>query len=437
MTSKLAFFTIFLIVVNTGFTQQSLLQSGPMVGYSEMKEVAIWAQTNQEAYVSLSYWEKDLDEKKYQTETIKTTKKTGFTALLIADSVLPGRLYDYQLIINNIPIKRPYPCLFRTQSLWQWRTDPPDFKFVIGSCNYVSESQYDRPGKPYGGDYGIFKSIDQINPEMMLWLGDNIYLREVDWNTQTGINYRYTHTRSLPEMQPLLARTHHYAIWDDHDFGPNDSHGSFTHKDITLEAFKNFWANPSYGINGKPGITSQFSYNDCDFFLLDNRYNRTPVYDSANSEILGSEQIDWLIAALKASRSPFKFVAVGGQFLNSAKTYENHSRYPKERDYILKRIADENIKGVVFLNGDRHHGEISKLTLQNKIDVYDITSSPLTSRAHKKVKEYNEYRVEGSLITERHFTVIDVTGAKGERLLTIESFNTQGESIFTYSINQP
>ena len=424
------------LICHSLLAQKSHLQSGPMVGYSEMKEVAVWTQTNQADKVSMSYWEKGLDNKKYQTEAIYTTKKTGYTALLIADSVLPGRLYEYQIIINDIQIHLPYPCLFKSQSLWQWRSDPPDFKFVIGSCNYVSENQYDRPGTPYGGDYEIFNSINEVNPEMMLWLGDNIYLREVDWNTRTGINYRYTHTRSLPDLQPLLARTHHYAIWDDHDYGPNDSEGSFPHKDITLEAFKNFWANPSYGVNGKPGITTQFSYNDCDFFLLDNRYNRTPVYDSINSEILGSEQIEWLIAALKVSRSPFKFIAVGGQFLNSAKTYENHSRYPKERDYILKRITDENIKGVVFLDGDRHHGEISKLTLENNIDVYDITSSPLTSKAHKKVKEDNLHRVESSLITERHFTVLNVTGPKGNRLLNIESFNTQGESIFKYSINQ-
>ena len=48
-------------------------------------------------------------------------------------------------------------------------------------------------------------------------------------------------------MQPLLARTHNYAIWDDHDFGPNDSDRSSAIKAITLEAFKDSWPNPSYG----------------------------------------------------------------------------------------------------------------------------------------------------------------------------------------------
>ena len=53
------------------------------------------------------------------------------------------------------------------------------------------------------------------NPDFMLWLGDNTYLRESDWNSRTGFIKRYPHTRALSELQPLLASTHHYATWDD------------------------------------------------------------------------------------------------------------------------------------------------------------------------------------------------------------------------------
>ena len=110
----------------------------------------------------------------------------------------------------------------------------------------------------------------------MLWLGDNIYLREADWNTRTGIMYRYTHTRSLPEMQPLLASSINYAIWDDHDFGPNDADRSYHLKNTTLEAFKLFWANPTYGIVGDSGVATTFEWGDVQFFMLDNRYFRAP-----------------------------------------------------------------------------------------------------------------------------------------------------------------
>ena len=113
---------------------------------------------------------------------------------------------------------RPYKLRFQTLKLWQHREEPPPFRVALGSCAFVNEAPYDRPGRGYGNDYEIFMSINDRRPDIMLWLGDNTYLREPDWNTRTGVLNRYTHTRSLPQMQPLLAASHNYAIWDDHDF---------------------------------------------------------------------------------------------------------------------------------------------------------------------------------------------------------------------------
>ncbi|MBK8613627.1 MAG: hypothetical protein IPN85_09025 [Flavobacteriales bacterium] len=37
----------------------------------------------------------------------------------------------------------------------------------------MNEPAYDRPGTAYGGGYGIFNSIAETKPDLMLWLGDN------------------------------------------------------------------------------------------------------------------------------------------------------------------------------------------------------------------------------------------------------------------------
>lgn len=230
-----------------------------MVGYSEMREALLWVQTKSSAKVQFSYWEQGNPNESHLTDAKITSKNNAFTAKLIADQVQPGKRYEYELRINDEPLKFSYPTTFQTQTLWQWRTDAPDFTMALGSCTYVNEPPYDCPGTPYGGEYQIFNAIHQQRPDAMLWLGDNTYLREVDWFTRTGILARYTHTRSLPEMQPLLASAHNFAIWDDHDFGPDNSDASFMQKDLTLEAFQLFWGNLTYGINGKRGTTSSFS----------------------------------------------------------------------------------------------------------------------------------------------------------------------------------
>lgn len=423
---------------------ESLLQSGPMVGYSEMREVKLWVQTAAPATVKFVYFDKNNPAKKFSTAEMTTEKKTAFVAQPVADEVQPGIRYEYELYLNGEKVTRPYPMEFQSQALWQYRTEPPAFKIAMGSCAYISDSLYDRPGRPYGGGYEVFTAIYAQRPDAMLWLGDNIYLREPDWNTRTGIHHRYTHTRSLPELQPLLASAHHYAIWDDHDFGPNDNDRGFWNKDETLDAFKLFWANPSYGVpgTGGKGITTKFQWADVEFFLLDDRYFRSPnnrkqSLSEADRTILGKEQFEWLIDALSTSPATFKVIAIGGQVLSPAAVYENYATFPAERQRLIETITKEKIKGVLFLDGDRHHTEMTVLKRDGTYPLYDFTISPLCSGAipaDTVRKEANPLRDEQTLVGERNFAVMEVSGTRKERIMKMSVFNTAGKELWSRTL---
>lgn len=422
---------LLLLFANSGFAQQTLLQSGPMLGYAEMKEALIWVQTNATAQVQCTYWNIDTPKEVHKTAIVATTKAKAFTAKLIADEVEPGQTYEYRILINGQELSFDYPTQFKTQAIWRWRTDPPDFSVALGSCTYINEAIYDRPGDPYGSKYQIFESIRSKAPDAMIWLGDNTYLREADWYSRTGILHRYTHTRSTPEMQALLANINHFAIWDDHDFGPNDSDRSYIYKDITLEAFELFWGNPSFGLPEQKGTTSFFQYNDMDFFLLDNRYFRSPNYRGTTEKtILGKEQLEWLIDALTSSQAPFKLVAIGGQVLNTAENAENYiHHHPEERAYLLRRIEEENITGVVFLTGDRHHSSLSQYTNSRGNIIYDLTVSPLTSGPYTPT-EQNDLQVEGTLVSQHNFGLLNFSGTREERKLQVQVFDCNGKVIW-------
>ena len=433
--------TILLIAAQfTTIAQNKLLQSGPMVGYSEMLEVAIWVQTTKSANVSIEYWPIGNTKNRHFTNIVTTEKDKAFTALLIADTLEPGKKYGYQLIINNDIVDLPYATTFQTQQLWKWRTDPPNFSFVMGSGTYINEEEYDRPGKGYGDGYQIFNTMANLNPDFMIWLGDNIYLREPDWNSKTGIFHRYTHTRSLPEMQAFLASTHNYAIIDDHDFGPNDSDRSFWNKNQTLEAFDLFWANPSHGVGNIDGAITSFQWGDADFFILDNRTHRTPNKRKTGEKTqLGEEQLQWLVDNLINSYGSFKFVVMGGQLLSTSATYESYSNYgfEKERQRIIDYIYAENIKNVVFLTGDVHFSEIAVLREEGKPTIWDITSSPLNSGVNTHALEKdNELRITESVIMERNFAEIKLTGPIKERKLNLTYYNSDGDIIWEYEIDR-
>ncbi|NJN77793.1 MAG: alkaline phosphatase family protein [Saprospiraceae bacterium] len=437
---KLLFITILFFGFNTTFlSQKTFLQSGPMVGYSEMREVQLWVQTNASAIVHIEYWEQNIENPDtFSTNTVLTEKANAYTAKLLADEVLPDKFYHYRLVINGKIIDFDYQLKFQAQPLWQWRTDPPNFKFALGSCTYINEPRFDRPGNGYGSDYKIFEALADKSPDMMLWLGDNIYLREADWNTRTGILHRYTHTRSTPEMQRLLATTHNYATWDDHDFGPNNSDRSFIHKDKTLEAFELFWSNPTFGLPDlEGGITTQFLFHDIEFFLLDNRYFRSPINPKGSDEvILGKEQIDWLIDGLSNSFAPFKIIAIGGQVLNSEAVAETYANFEEEQAYLLKRIEEENIKGVIFVTGDRHNTELNRVETESGFIMYDLTVSSLTAGSNTRAdKENNKNRVAGTVIMEHNFAIVEVTGKRKERVLNVTVYDKDGKELWARKID--
>lgn len=408
---------------------------GPVLGHVDYREANVVIQTLKPAVVSIQYREISDPVFRFRTDTQRTEIGHGYTAQfrLAAE---PGRAYEYQIIIDGKKDKGTF-YRFQTPELWRWRKPAPDFSIAFGSCHYTNQPEHDRPGKPYGDtSTDIFNRIADKNPDLMLWLGDNIYLREADWGSTSGIYGRYLHARSMPNVKRLLQQCPNYAIWDDHDFGPNDADGSFLNKNITLQAFHDHWANPTEGMPGQPGITTWFEHGDAQFFLLDNRYNRVPASDSARASILGRVQLNWFKDALLAApENEWKVVCMGGQFLNTAAIHDNYAKYASERKEILEHIRRHEIKNVIFLTGDRHFAELSLLEGNGMPRVLDFTASPLSSGLyHRGAQEPNSLRVPGTHYSdERNFGVIRFTGQGSGRQAILELYDKNGKQVWQRS----
>jgi len=428
-----------ILSLNPSFGQDALVQSGPMVGYAEMTEVMLWAQTKEPADVQFRYWDLEKPGEKLSSTTVKTVEDQANVAHVLITGLRPGRRYGYELVINRQAVRTRHDLRFQTPPLWQWRTDPPAFSVAFGSCAYINEAEWDRPGTPYGSDYEVFTAITTKKPDLMLWLGDNTYYREIDWNTRRGLRHRQTHTRSIPELQPLLGATHHYAIWDDHDYGPNDADRSYRLKEASLETHKLFWANQLYGTAHTPGVFSRFEWADVEFFLLDDRYHRSPNQspDDSQKTMFGPEQLQWLKDALVSSRATFKIVVNGNQILNPISPFEALSRFTTEYRDLLAFIKRARIPGLVFLSGDRHFSELICLRDSTFYPLYDYTSSSLTAGlfTNPEKEKSNPNRVAGTLVTDAHnFGLLRFSGPQTDRTLTLECFDDRGDLRWSHAI---
>jgi alkaline phosphatase D len=420
------FLSLFLLSASA-IAQSSLLQCGPMVGYAETNKVLLWVQTNAPATVKFKYWEKENSLAFKYTSEDSALYENGLTVKAMADHLMPGRTYHYELYINGEPVKIKYPLQFKSAPLQV----PDTFRVALGSCASYSES--DEVNE-------IFISIAARNPDMMVWLGDNVYLSKTDCESKKSIINAYTKSRSRSQMQPLLGAVHHYAVWDDHDYGPDNSDGTFYNKEITREAFKLFWTNSYFGINGK-GITTSFNWGKVDFFLMDDRYFRAPKKRKHKERsFLGPIQLQWLLDSLKESKALFKFITVGNQILpagfvrsSGCETYSGY--YKKEQKYLLRKIKEENITGVFFISGDRHFSELSRKKRFGNYPLYDLTVSPLTSQPITNELNINFRRVRKTMVTQRNFAILEFFDDKNGEQMKIILYDSKGKILWEQIIS--
>lgn len=418
-----------------------------MLGPVELRTAKIWVEVKPGSNVALQYWKKGSAPQSYQIIEKKTSKEDWFSPVVFDVVGLEmNTMYEYRVLVNQKQVTPPQKAegSFTTKDLWQWRKPAPDFSFLTGSCAYFNEPVFDRPGKPYGGDSSIFETMAKERAAFMLWLGDNWYTREVDYSDKWGLWYRVSHDRSSPVLQSFLKSTSHIAMWDDHDYGPNDIGSSYILKDESRKVFMNYFPNTSFGMNGQ-GIYSMYSYGDVDVFMLDDRWWRSTdafkdsVNGAPNAEktMLGKEQLQWLKNALLHSRATFKFIANGSQVLNPVSPYDKLLSCPAEYNELMDFLKEYKINGVVFLSGDRHHSEIIKVNREGTYPLYDITSSPLTSGTHKfsGPEANNPYRILG-IDEKQNYTRFSFSGERNKRKMLVEFFGIKGEKLGEWTVTE-
>ncbi len=308
-----------------------------------------------------------------------------------------------RLHLKNLSPQKNYRLLVvskRSQKVIDWRTFKTlDIKnnktrFIVGSCmsdSHAFEHVRDK----------IWPQMNQYNPDFLILLGDQVYVDDFDFvkremATEFDLWTRYIDSlRKIPLFQqrnliPLLA------IWDDHDYGTNNSNKNFKSKEAALKVFTAFFGGEVIKDviqTEKNGVYFSFNAYSQKFLLMDNRYYREATPDHPLGQ-WGEKQNQWFKKQIQTSKDPI-WLANGGQFFTKAtfvpldaknKKQINESYIDDFPTYFKKLI--ENIKTtkapVVFLSGDVHYSEISLIEPEVVgYKTYEITSSPLHSYIYR------------------------------------------------------
>jgi alkaline phosphatase D len=421
--SHLFLFVIF-IFSQKATAQKSELVGLPMTGAVTATTAEMLVMTETNTPLMVKYWSADNDTVTafFQYSDIDTISKLQVHYFKFQlKSLQANTKYQVHFYLNK---KNQKPDAFNAFQTAPLQGQIKDFTFQIGSCTAPFKGWF-YPVRPYNR---IFDAMTEQPADFMIWMGDNVYYLLGEWNDYNKMVKKNLDYRTNKKISRFLNSRPQYATWDDHDFGPNNSVGGFENKHESYDIFKKFWANGSYGLDSVAGIFKHFSYADADFFILDSRYNRE---DSV--QMFGKSQMNWLKAGLKKSTANFKFIISGTQVLplNRGEHFEN---YPEEKAGFMAFLKKEKIEGVIFLSGDTHYAELTKIPRKDTYPLYEMTSSALTSAYFPGGKSDNLYRVPNTFWHKRNFGKIKIEGTTGNRICYLELYNNRGEMIWRHGI---
>lgn len=384
-----------------GAAPANWLELGPMVGHVTDTTAALWLKSHLPGRVALRVSVHEDLSQSLRISGPLLASETDRTGVIDIKGLSPSTRYYYSVQLNGKPMDLPPYASFVTAPSPGTREH---LRFAFVSCS--GYSPYDPA--PGWADLGMRTNVDLI-----LMLGDNHYGNSPDLDKQREA---YAGQRQSAGFRYATSRTPTYGIWDDHDFGPNDSDSSLTNRESAFRAFREHWANPAYGEPDNPGVYFKFTRGAVEFFCLDGRYFRSPNKDPETpaKTMLGAKQLAWLKRALKDSRAPVKVLASGGEWQSNG-TPDSWTSFPRERQEIFDFIRSEGITGVILISGDRHFTAAYQVQKQ----FIEVTSGPIgggTASSRNLPEMFMNYG------KGRFYCVYDVDTAKPEPVLTLEVY---------------
>lgn len=219
------------------------------------------------------------------------------------------------------------------------------FKFVAAACGQT------------GSTHSVYTSILNEDPLFYLCTGDFFY-SDIGVNDPDLFRQSYQAVMASTVQRTLYQNVPIVYVWDDHDFGPDNSNGGSASRPAARSVYQEYV--PHYPLaegSGDIPIYHTFSQGRVKFIVTDQRSEKDSpnITDDANKSTMGATQKAWLKQELMDGRDNYKLIV----WVNSYPWIGNDSSdhwggYTTERDEIAGYIKTNNIDNLCMIAGDAH-----------------------------------------------------------------------------------
>lgn len=305
----------------------------------------------------------------------------------------------------------------------------------------------------------IWKTIASDNPELFLFIGDNVYadINRDQWVNEPDVKaleFSYGKLEEHAEFGAFRKTVPILAGWDDHDYGINDGGRDFPIKAEAKELMMDFFEVPkSDPVRNRDGVYYSKTYGPefqrVQIIMLDTRWFRSDLTvtdergavgkerylpsDDPEQTMLGEKQWQWLAEQLKQP-AEVRLLISGIQVESDAHGWEAWRTMPLERERLYKLIESSKAEGLVMLSGDRHVGGFYRVDGKTGYPLYEFTSSSLNKSfaQGKAIKEMGPNQM-GQLFGPENYGMITVDW--DDRILSLELKDIGGKAVRAVKIS--
>lgn len=307
------------------------------------------------------------------------------------------------------------------------------FSFAFGSCAGT------------GSRHPVFAEILGQRPLFFLHTGD-LHYEDIAENETSAFYTAYSKVFGSPEQNQLFSRLPVIYMWDDHDYGPNNSDRSSPSREAALLSYRTVVPHyPLVFAEDPLGPVSQaFSVGRVRFLLTDLRSARSlnKAEDNESKSMLGQAQLDWFKAQLlevRDSHALIVWLSSVPWIAEAGSSNDNWASFSNERRQIADFIKDNGITNLLIVSGDSHmlaadDGSNNRFSTDGEGPGFPVFhGAALDRRGSVKGGPYSE----GTFPGPGQFGMLKIEDAGDQIHVQFEGRNEAGEVLVEHSFTRP
>lgn len=271
--------------------------------------------------------------------------------------------------------------------------------------------------------------------DFFIHCGDHTYTDfQADATSLTQYRAKYEQNWTSAGLKAVHRSAGMYLTWDDHEVLNNWNPETFSAARLAA-ARQAFFEHRATRRNTTDAnrIWRSFRWGrTAELFILDCRSERRPSTRSGdparNSVYISRAQMDWLKSGLRASPCVFKFIVNSVPIVDRGGAgTDNWNGYASQRREILNHIANNNLRGVVWLSGDVHFGGVCRVEASGAwSNIWEVVMGPAGANRDSR-PDVREAQWPVLVHDIHNYTVLRADPT--DRSLTVEFINAAGNRI--------